>query len=213
MGSRTRDWLVFKLRQKPFLSGISLVIVIAVVLFFALSGDENAVKPAPAPVPTPEPVPVPASAPAPVPVPAPTSRPRPRPTPTRTLTEEEIKQFSRITPREAEEILKGGADVNSREKDGWTALIYAVVGNENPDVTAVLLNAGANVNAREKDGRTALMFAARYKKNPGVIDMLLKAGADAKMKSNEGKMAVDYAGENEYLAGTDVIRVLRNASH
>jgi hypothetical protein len=49
-------------------------------------------------------------------------------------------------------------------------------------------------------------------RNPGVITALLNAGADTKVKSNEGKMAIDYAKTNGYLAGTDALRALQNAS-
>ena len=53
--------------------------------------------------------------------------------------------------------IKNGADVNARDEDGSTALMYAVVLNTNPDVIKALIAAGADINAKDEEGRTALM--------------------------------------------------------
>jgi len=110
-------------------------------------------------------------------------------------------------------LLKNGADVNAKDKDGWTSLIYAASSNPNPEVISVLLENGANVNARAESGQTALMRAVRYNSNPEVISVLLKKGADASIKDNKEKRAIDYASGNENIKGTKAYEELSNASN
>jgi ankyrin repeat protein len=43
-------------------------------------------------------------------------------------------------------LLKGGADIRARDKDGSTALMVAAQ-NDNPEVVTALLEAGTDVNA------------------------------------------------------------------
>ena len=52
------------------------------------------------------------------------------------------------TPKAVREDLSFGADVNAKDEDGWTALMYAAH-NPNPEVVSVLLEAGADVDAKE----------------------------------------------------------------
>ncbi|KAI5885782.1 ankyrin [Schizophyllum commune H4-8] len=56
-------------------------------------------------------------------------------------------------------LLDAGADTESRDVDGCTALHYATKG-AHLGVVSILLDRGADVNAREKTGKTALHFAA-----------------------------------------------------
>ena len=68
-------------------------------------------------------------------------------------------------------LLKAGAAVNGRDKDGGTALMSALESNRNPDVVVALLGrCGCKRSA--KDGQSALMTAAML--NPDTIPLLLK---------------------------------------
>jgi hypothetical protein len=176
-------------RLVPIVGGISLAVVIAVALVFTLGGDKTAVNPEPIPAPD------------------------PMPAPTRAMTDKEIGRFRSITAREAEDLLKDGADAGTRNKNGWTALMMAARFNENPGVIDVLLKAGPDLNARQQNGWTALMYAARSNGNPSVVTALLGAGADAKVMDNVGNKAIDYARGNKKLAGTDALQALQNASN
>ena len=89
-------------------------------------------------------------------------------------------------------LLKAGADIEARDNDGMTALMYAAANNRNPEVITSLLKAGADVNAQSRYGVTALMYAANNK-NPAVITTLLKAGADIEARDNDGRTALMWA--------------------
>ena len=62
------------------------------------------------------------------------------------------------TPWEIRAAIKRGADVNARDVDSWTPLVYAVVFNGNPDVIKTLLDAGADVKSRDEDRKTAFDY-------------------------------------------------------
>lgn len=89
---------------------------------------------------------------------------------------------------EESEILKAGANVNTRSKRGETALMAsAATGIANED----LLHAGADVNAVNDVGMTALMLLVQ-RGEADEIAILLKAGADARKKDAAGRTAMDY---------------------
>jgi ankyrin repeat protein len=98
------------------------------------------------------------------------------------------------TPENVRAAISNGADVNQRDKDGATPLMYAARNSQNPEVITALLDAGADVNARDpKYGTTPLMFAAAANKNPEMISMLLEAGADLKARSEGGLTVLMWA--------------------
>lgn len=71
-------------------------------------------------------------------------------------------------------LLAQGADVNAKDKDGFTALIRAA-GNGHTETVKALLAADANVNVKTK-GITALKIAKLYG-HEEIVLMLKKAGA------------------------------------
>ena len=72
-------------------------------------------------------------------------------------------------------LLDKGADVNTANDAGATALMWAV---DDLAKTRLLLDSGANVNARSSDGRTPLLAAAARYGTGAVIKLLLEHGAD-----------------------------------
>ena len=88
-------------------------------------------------------------------------------------------------PEKVRQLIQAGADVNAKNKDGWTPLMIAAALNSNPEVLKVLLEAGADVNAQKEDGVTPLMVAA-IKNTPEVLKVLIEAGADVNAKDTDG---------------------------
>ena len=109
---------------------------------------------------------------------------------------------------EVERLLKAGADVNAKDKDGVTPLHWAAT-NPTPAVLEVLLKAGADVNAEDNDGRTPLHAAAANNPSPAVIEVLLKAGAKVNANSNRVSTPLHWAAANN--PSPAVLEVLRKA--
>ena len=99
------------------------------------------------------------------------------------------------------------ADVNARDADGKSALIWAALWSGTAENMKVLLDAGANVNARDADGRTALMLAAGFSTADNV-KVLLNAGANVNARTEDGRIALMAAAG---FSTADNVKVLLNA--
>jgi len=89
------------------------------------------------------------------------------------------------------QLLRQGADLNARAKDGRTALMHAAYSGHTA-LAKALINAGADVNAKARDGATALMHAAGHGHTESA-KTLIDAGAKVNTKSNKGMAALMYA--------------------
>ena len=65
-----------------------------------------------------------------------------------TKTEELLETAGKAGPEEVRQLIRAGADVNAKNKDGMTPLMLAAGNNPNPEVLKVLIEAGADVNAK-----------------------------------------------------------------
>ena len=72
-------------------------------------------------------------------------------------------------------------NVNAKDKDGRTALMFAVWWRDCVEMVSLLVNAGAEVEARDKNGMTVLMLAFA-KNRTGVASWLVGIGADVKAR-------------------------------
>lgn len=74
-------------------------------------------------------------------------------------------------------ILKKAKNINTRDYDGHTALMWAAYNeHDNAAIIQALLDRGADVNMRANDGSTALSWALK-KGNTATVALLKKAGA------------------------------------
>jgi ankyrin repeat protein len=90
---------------------------------------------------------------------------------------------------QVEKLLRSGADVNSADADGTTALMHSVIESD-LRMMALLLKSGAGVNTKNASGSTALMYAAV---NLEKTRLLLDHGADVKVRTNGGVTPMSVA--------------------
>ena len=111
------------------------------------------------------------------------------------ITSELIKRFidaARFDDfNEVINMLRVGVPVNSQDKDGYSALYWAVFEN-NTDVVNKLISKNADVNVRNNYYWTPL-HAAAHNRNTDMMKLLLKHGAELSIRNNRGDTALDIA--------------------
>jgi len=92
-----------------------------------------------------------------------------------------------------EDLLYSGAEINARDEEGWTALMYAARFQKNSDVTTLLLIKGADRKLKNNYGLTPLLLASAYSESPSVLSAILETySAD----SDEVREALAYGISN-----------------
>jgi len=114
---------------------------------------------------------------------------------------------SNITPRmlikkwdTTKLLINLGANVNSQDSNGYTALINAIK-FELFDIAYILIEQGANLNIKDNLGRSALSHACEIANNLKMFDLIKKMiqhGAEKHIHDKNGMMPYDYARENEH---------------
>ena len=89
---------------------------------------------------------------------------------------------------------------------GWAPLAYAAY-NGHLEIVDYLLKHGAEINAKTQNGSTALFFASRFG-HIEVVKLLLRSKADATIANENGETAVDWALKSD---NTDIEALLREA--
>ena len=88
-------------------------------------------------------------------------------------------------------LVESGASVNTQNKDGETALMFALLDPfHKTEMVSLLLDNGADVNLANNDGRTPLMLAASVAKDPKIVIELLENGADPNIKDKDGNTSL-----------------------
>ncbi len=101
-------------------------------------------------------------------------------------------------------LLTDGADVNTAQGDGSTALHWAAYRDE-PAMARILLEAGADVAATTRIGDYTPIFLAARNGGATVIELLLEAGTDANATNAAGTTPLMLASAS---AKPDAVRVL-----
>ena len=94
--------------------------------------------------------------------------------------------------------LANGIKVNSQDKTGKTALLWAVRSQKHA-VVSHLLARGANPNLADKSQVTPLFWAVRMRSNE-LVSQLLSKGSDIGHKDKRGKTVLDYAKDETVIA-------------
>ena len=93
---------------------------------------------------------------------------------------------------QVQKLLGAGADVNTADGDGTTALMHSVIESD-VKMMKLLIDHGANVNAKNALDSTALMYAAT---NLAKARLLLDAGADVKVQGQARRDADERRGHD-----------------
>ena len=103
-----------------------------------------------------------------------------------------------------ESLISKGADVNSPQGDGMTALHWAAMNGQAP-LAELLLGAGANPEAATRVGAyTPLLLAAKLGHAP-IVDALLKGGADAAVTTDNGTTPLMFAAASGDVASVELL--------
>jgi hypothetical protein len=97
-------------------------------------------------------------------------------------------------------------DINLQNKDGMTALMYAVLTSKK-EIIKTLFNNNVNLDIQDNYGWTALMYAISSG-HKIIAKMLIDAKADVNKKTNTGHTALMSAGSKSY---TELLQILLNA--
>ena len=90
-----------------------------------------------------------------------------------------------------ENLIKHGADINTTDRHGYTALHWAAIYGE-LKIANLLINKGADINAIDSNRRTALHLAATFG-HVKIVEALVKAEADVSPTDHHGYTALDVA--------------------
>jgi len=102
-------------------------------------------------------------------------------------------------------LLENGADVNTKDNDGWTPLMHAAE-KGHKEVVELLIEKGADVNIQDEDGWTALMFASQNG-HKEVVELLIEKGADVNAKDYFGLTALMFA---EGMGHKEIVKLLKS---
>ncbi len=95
--------------------------------------------------------------------------------------------------------------MNTKDKEGRTPLINAVIDEQPSKLVLVLLENGAKINIQDKEGKTALMYSASASDKSDNVLILLLNGAKINMQDKMGYTALKYAVKNE---NNNIIKLL-----
>lgn len=94
-------------------------------------------------------------------------------------------------PELIKEIIQAGAEINTFDESGATAL-HIATHFANNDVVAILIELKANLNDKDQQGNTALHYAV-ITKNKVAAEALIAVGANPNIKNNDNQTALKIA--------------------
>lgn len=101
------------------------------------------------------------------------------------------------------ELLAKGADINLKNRQGWTPL-HAAVWNQKQEIAKLLIEKGADVNVKDRSSRTALQFAADTGQKE-IVELLLAKKADVNTVSARAENALTLAKKKGHKEIADLL--------
>ena len=109
------------------------------------------------------------------------------------------------TKSDVSQKLTHGADINSKDHDGWTPLHHAAKEDQSKIASSFLKN-DTHPNVKDNDGLTPLHLAAGSG-HTEIVSLLLKHSANPTIKNNEGQTPLQVVRRYGYNS-QEVIRIL-----
>jgi len=100
-------------------------------------------------------------------------------------------------------LLSEGADVNSKNRMGWT-LLHTAIHNKQQEIATMLLEKGADIKTKDNRGRTPLHLAAETGQKV-VVEQLIAKGAEINVMDSRADNALSLAKKNNHKEITDLL--------
>lgn len=113
---------------------------------------------------------------------------------------------------EVSQLIALGADVNLKDNQNWTALMYAVRFQENVNIVDMILTAGADVKCTNSFGNSALIIAAYYNNNPEILKRLVEYYDSSSKELLKAFVLLITSDENKNYMQTSKLNVFINHS-
>ncbi|MBQ6969517.1 MAG: ankyrin repeat domain-containing protein, partial [Synergistaceae bacterium] len=99
--------------------------------------------------------------------------------------------FSALKKRDADfehvrDLVKAGASLKKRDKDGRTPLIIAASRTSSLQILSFLIDSGSEIEARDNDGNTPLIATAMMNPEAPALNVLIKSGANVNAVNDKG---------------------------
>ena len=100
-------------------------------------------------------------------------------------------------------LLSEGADVNSKNRMGWT-LLQTAIRNQRTEIVTLLIEKGADIKAKDNRGRTPLHFAAETGQMV-IVEQLIAKGAEINVMDSRADNALSLAKKNNHKEVADLL--------
>lgn len=134
---------------------------------------------------------------------------------TETQTGEDVSvlMFSLMRPdafESAKFLVKAGADINRKIKDGRTPLLFFLASGWSTQKIKSLIDLGANVDTTDSTGLGPLMYAIVHDDKPEMVKLFIDAGADMNAREKRGYTVLMIAASHAKKT-PEVIKMLIDA--
>ena len=100
-------------------------------------------------------------------------------------------------------LISEGADINSKNRMGWT-LLQTAIRNRRTEIVTMLIEKGADVNVKDNRGWTPLHFASETGQK-AVVEQLIAKGAEINVMDGRANNALSLAKKNNHKEVADLL--------